>query len=94
MSKKVLSDLELFIERFKPDMDRGGNSIQLYDTTGSDLDYVKTIAGAKPYTVWTLVDGGDYCVITPGICWANRMNYVICEVPYVVNHEDTRDYDF
>ena len=70
---------EKFLEKYKPIEKSDSN--YLWETYSEDWDYVKE-KNAEGNFVWTLVDEEDDLLLIPGIHIVNRLNYVICEVPY------------
>ena len=69
--------IEKFIKDFRPQMENG--DIKLYETFKPDTETVHK-AGNK--YVWTLMSEDDELFLVPGIRWVNRINYVICKVPW------------
>ena len=45
--------------------------------------------------VWTIVDGGDgRLYVTPGFRFVNRIDYVVCKLPWSEDDERQPDYRF
>lgn len=67
-----------FIEKYKPI--RENDNIKYFDTH-SDWEEVQAQIDAKK--VWTMIDTGGSSLGLQSGCWmVNRMEYLICEVPY------------
>ena len=67
-----------WFDKYKPKTNKHGDVIY-FETYGDELDTV--VATPNEY-VWTVVDGGDYFGYSAGTHFVNRMNYIICEVPW------------
>lgn len=79
-------DIDEFNDLYYPELD-AEYDIKLYETFGTDLEYVTTINNKSPNRVWTVIDDeGMY--IVPGYRFVNRINYIICEKPWDENSED------
>ena len=70
--------------KYKPIAGIGGDIVYL-ETYGEDL---KLVEETDSHYVWTWVDGGDYSGYVNGIAYVNRMNYIICEVPWTDEEHD------
>jgi molybdopterin converting factor small subunit len=71
--------------RYRPHTNKSGDIIY-YETFGRDLDKVERHSPYKQ--VWTLIDAEGELLITSGTLFANRVNYIICDVPYELSDED------
>ena len=38
--------------------------------------------GVDPHLVWTIVEGDRHLWLKPGFCFVNRIDYVLCFVPW------------
>lgn len=70
--------------RYRPHTNESGDIIY-YETYGEDLEKVK--AHSLTNQVWTLIDAQGDLLITSGILFVNRVNYIICEMPYELSDE-------
>lgn len=83
-------DFDRFLEKYRPIEKSDSN--YLWETYGEDFDYVKE-KNAEGNFVWTVIDGeGTELCIIPGIHLVNRLNYMICEVPYEDGCQDEYEY--
>ena len=67
-----------WFDKYKPKTNKHGDVIY-FETYGDDID---TVVATPNECVWTVVDGGDYFGYSAGTHFVNRMNYIICEVPW------------
>lgn len=74
-----MEEFDIFSEKYKP-IDRDDSTI-LFETYGEDWDRVKE-ANSEGNYVWTVIDADGKLYLTPGVRLVNRLNYVICEIPY------------
>lgn len=94
-----------FFEQYKPVLNRhylNEDSTAfngcMYETYGSELDYVREVAQVNEAFVWTVIDGDNGLSITSGYHHVNRFGYIITELPadddfIDVIVEDLSDYD-
>ena len=78
-------EMEEWMELYKPESDEEGNP-KYYETFGEDLEYVKS---QPKELVWTLTDCGDGLYWVKDCNFVNRINYVVCLVPWT---EESKDY--
>lgn len=96
-SKKRKYTWEEFLEIFKPRrIPRSSEEDPEYffETYDEDYETVRKVAFEdKEHTdfhnVWTLIDDDGKWYIVPGIRYVNRMNYLICDVPWT-DEQDAR----
>ena len=72
---------EEFEKRFKPIANPSEPSTNLFETYGEDLEFLKKQNTAN---LWTLLCEGEDMTIVSGICWVNRMNYLVTENPWTI----------
>ena len=65
-------------DKYQPIKDANGDII-FFETYGEDIDI---ISKTDQEYIWTWVDGGDYSGYVAGVHFVNRMNYIICSVPW------------
>lgn len=51
----------------------------LYDPFGEDLQFVRSVAEQR---VWTVKDGPLHLVIEPGVRWIDRLGYIVTLKPW------------
>jgi hypothetical protein len=83
-------EFEDWAERYNPDVnhldpdasfqDENGIGI-MFETFGSELEYVLKIANTEPNRVWTYMDGDEGTFIGNGYHLVNRIGYFITEKP-------------
>lgn len=79
MENSIEITYDEFIEQYKPIEDNEG--CPKYFDTHDDWEEVKSKIDAK--LVWTLLDGEGSKLWLVNGCWlVNRMEYIICKVPY------------
>ena len=67
-----------WFDKYKPKTNKHGDVIY-FETYGDELD---TVIATPNEFVWTVVDGGEYFGYSAGRHFVNRMNYIICEIPW------------
>ena len=83
-------DFDKFLEKYKPIEKSDSN--YLWETYDEDWDYVKE-QNAEGNFVWTLIDGeGSELWIIPGVHLVNRLNYIICEIPFEEGCQEEYEY--
>lgn len=66
----------------------------MYETYGSELDYVRGVVYKNPKTVWTIIDNNDgWYGIVAGYHWVNRQGYLITEQEWENEYEEYTIYD-
>ena len=78
--KLIQLDYFDWAEKFKPRTNPRTQN-DTFETYGEDHDDVLKADNENPGTVWTLVDGGEECVIVDGYAYVNRLHYYLTEVP-------------
>lgn len=81
-------DLDQWHEIYKPQVNQlseqasfdMGNGGIMFETYGSEHDYVCSMNLKRQ--VWTWVDGEDGTYITNGYSFVNRIGYFVTEIPY------------
>ena len=79
--KNILS-IEDFDEIFEPTKNTKTDEL-LFETYGTDLDYVLEVAATTPRRVWTLIDSDNGLVIVSGYHIVNRVNYIITKKDWI-----------
>ena len=83
-------DFDKFLEKYKP-IERS-DSNYLWETYDEDWDHVKE-KNAEGNFVWTVIDGeGSELWIIPGVHLVNRLNYIICEIPFEEGCQEEYEY--
>jgi hypothetical protein len=72
-----------FERRFRPMNGPDGALTWRFEQLPKDVD---------PHRVWTIVDCDGHLYVNPGYRFVNRIDYVLCEVPWT--DEDTRQPDY
>ena len=72
-----------FERRFRPIDGPDGALYWRFEQLPKDVD---------PHRVWTIVDCEGHLYVSPGYHLVNRVDYVLCEVPWT--DEDTRQPDY
>jgi hypothetical protein len=89
MIKQPMLDFGLWCDEYKPqtnhldenasfDDEQGGI---MFETYGSELEYVLSVAKTKPLNVWTYMDGEHQPIVCEGYHLVNRIGYFITEKP-------------
>ncbi len=50
--------------------------------------------GVDPHLVWTIVDENSRLYVRPGFRFVNRINYVLCQVPWTDEDIEQPDYRY
>jgi hypothetical protein len=85
--KKVILTIEEWEHHFKPvnnhiDTESSFDGI-MFETYGTEYDYVAAIGQQDPNRIWTYMDDDDgNTVITNSWSFVNRIGYFITEKPY------------
>lgn len=90
MMKAVSMTFEEWLSKYKPIdnhldknasfQDERGNGI-MFETYGTELEYVLSVANTEPQRVWTYMDGDTGTFVGDGYHLVNRIGYFITEVP-------------
>ena len=72
-----------FLEKYKPIINThdkyAGFDGSMFETYGTELEFVNSINETEPKRVWTLIDCDGWYGICAGYHWINRIGYVITE---------------
>lgn len=61
----------------------------MYETYGTEMDYVNEVNAVSPKRVWTILEGEDNTItIISGLHYVNRMGYLITEEERKQENED------
>ena len=71
-------DYDVWFDKYKPKTNKHGDVIY-FETYGDELDIVASTANEY---VWTVIDGDDHFGYSAGTHFVNRLNYIICDVPW------------
>lgn len=75
-----------FIARFKPKKNHLDDNASfdgcMYETYGTEYEYVNDVLKTAPCNVWTVIDCDGELVISNGWHFVNRMGYIITEVAF------------
>ncbi|WP_034619338.1 hypothetical protein [Chitinibacter tainanensis] len=81
MTVKMMTDDE-FLANFRPALRDDGTLREIHPASD---DYE---AALRENRLWTLLDNDGNMIITPGLHWVNRMQYVMTEVPHTAETPD------
>jgi hypothetical protein len=76
---------EQFVREFRPVKNEVSKNPSydwtMFETHGTDSEYVQQVNKERPSTVWTIIEGEGGVTIANGMLLANRAGYLITEVP-------------
>ena len=89
MIKQPMLDFGLWCDEYKPQTNHLDENASfgdeqggiMFETYGSELEYVLSVAKNKPLNVWTYMDGKHHPIVCEGYHLVNRIGYFVTEKP-------------
>lgn len=91
MSNTIIDlSFDEWCDTYKPVVNTIGNNSSfddgdggiMFETYGSEYDFVVQTARDNPFVVWTYIDGDNGTYVVNGYNIVNRIGYFITEVPF------------